>query len=401
MALASSTDSPRVGKNSARDSVAPSPRHSASRCQASSDSSGNRPTSTPSGTTLISSPRPSEEVIVRPKACGSLEPNPVGHRRSCPQRAHRPRADRGASFRVVIAALAGGVGAARLLRGLVQVCEPAEITAVVNTGDDVVLHGLHVSPDIDTIVYTLAGAVNPETGWGLTGETWAAMDALERYGGITWFRLGDRDLATHLYRTQRLGEGASLSDVTREVAAAWGLELHVVPMSDDRVETRVDVEGEGEIAFQDYFVRHRHSVPAKAVRYAGAADARPAPGVLETLLSATRVVVCPSNPILSIAPIMNVPGIEDAVAARRDDVVAVSPIVAGAAIKGPADRLMAELGVEPTVVGVARLYAPFAGTLVVDEADAGLASAVEGEGVRCVVAPTVMRGAPEAAALAR
>lgn len=302
---------------------------------------------------------------------------------------------------MVIAALAGGVGAARLLRGLVQVCEAAEITAVVNTGDDVVLHGLHVSPDIDTIVYTLAGAVNPETGWGLTGETWAAMDALERYGGITWFRLGDRDLATHLYRTQRLAEGATLSEVTREVAAAWGLELHLVPMTDDRVETRVDVEGEGEIAFQDYFVRHRHSVAAKAVRYAGAADAHPAPGVLETLLSATRVVVCPSNPILSIAPIMNVPGVEDAVAARRDDVVAVSPIVAGAAIKGPADRLMAELGIEPTVVGVARLYAPFAGTLVVDEADAGLKSAVEAEGVRCVVAPTVMRGRPEAAALAR
>jgi LPPG:FO 2-phospho-L-lactate transferase len=302
---------------------------------------------------------------------------------------------------VVIAALAGGVGAARLLRGLVQVCEPAEITAIVNTGDDVVLHGLHVSPDIDTVVYTLAGAVNPETGWGLTGETWAAMDALERYRGITWFRLGDRDLATHLYRTQRLGEGATLSEVTREVATAWGLELHLVPMSDDRVETRVDVEGEGEIAFQDYFVRHRHSVPAKAVRYAGAADASPAPGVLEVLLSATRVVVCPSNPILSIAPIMNVPGIEDAVAARRDDVVAISPIVAGAAIKGPADRLMAELGVEPTVVGVARLYAPFAGTLVVDEADTELAPAVEAEGLRCVVAPTVMRGVPEAAALAR
>ncbi|MBV8981383.1 MAG: 2-phospho-L-lactate transferase [Acidimicrobiia bacterium] len=301
----------------------------------------------------------------------------------------------------MIAALAGGVGAARFLQGLVDVYEPAEITAIVNTGDDVVLHGLHVSPDIDTVVYTLAGAVNPETGWGLTGETWAAMDALERYRGITWFRLGDRDLATHLYRTQRLGEGASLSEVTREVARAWGLELTVVPMSDDRVETRVDVEGEGEIAFQDYFVRHRHSVPAKAVRYAGTTDARPAPGVVEALRSAGRIVVCPSNPILSIAPIMNVPGIEEAVAARRDDVVAISPIVAGAAIKGPADRLMAELGVEPTVVGVARLYAPFAGTVVVDEADADLAPAVEDEGVRCVVAPTIMRGVPEAAALAR
>ena len=301
----------------------------------------------------------------------------------------------------MIAALAGGVGAARFLRGLVEVCNPSDVTAIVNTGDDVVLHGLHVSPDVDTVVYTLAGAVNPETGWGLTGETWTVMDALERYRGLTWFRLGDRDLATHLYRTHRLGEGAALSEVTSEIASGWGLDVRVLPMSDDRVETRLDVEGEGEIAFQDYFVRRRHSVPAKAVRYAGAAEARPAPGVLEALAGAARVVVCPSNPILSIAPVLAVPGIEEAVAARRDDVVAVSPIVAGAAIKGPADRLLAELGHEATVVGVARLYAPFAGTLVVDEADDALAPAVEAEGMRCVVAPTVMHGLAEAAALAR
>jgi LPPG:FO 2-phospho-L-lactate transferase len=301
----------------------------------------------------------------------------------------------------VIATLAGGVGAARFLRGLVEVSDPTGVTTIVNTGDDVVLHGLHVSPDIDTVLYTLAGAVNADTGWGLAGETWTVMDALERYGGLTWFRLGDRDLATHLYRSQRLGEGATLSEVTSEIAAAWGLQLRVLPMSDDRVETRLDVEGEGEIAFQDYFVRRRHSVPAKAVRYAGAREARPAPGVLEALAGAAIVVVCPSNPILSIAPVLAVPGIEEAVAARRDDVVAVSPIVAGAAIKGPADRLLAELGHEATVVGVARLYAPFAGTLVVDDADAALAPSVEAEGMRCVVAPTVMHGLPEAAALAR
>ena len=300
----------------------------------------------------------------------------------------------------MITALAGGVGAARFLRGLLEVREPGDVTAVVNTGDDVVFHGLHVSPDIDTVVYTLAGAVNPETGWGLAGETWAAMDALERYGGLTWFRLGDRDLATHLYRTHRLGEGATISEVTAELARSWGLGLRVLPMSDARVETRLDVEGEGEIAFQDYFVRHRHAVTVKAVHYAGAAEATPAPGVFDAVANASRVVICPSNPVLSIAPILAVPGIEQAVAARREDVVAVSPIVAGAALKGPADRIMAELGVEATVVGVARLYAPFTGTLVIDVADADLAAAVEAEGVRCVVTPTVMHGLPEAAALA-
>jgi LPPG:FO 2-phospho-L-lactate transferase len=301
----------------------------------------------------------------------------------------------------VIAALAGGVGAARFLRGLLDACDPSDVTAIVNTGDDVVLHGLRVSPDIDTVVYTLAGAVNPETGWGLVGETWAAMDALERYRGLTWFRLGDRDLATHLYRTHRLGEGAPLSEVTGEVARAWGLGLRVLPMSDDPVETKLDVEGEGEVGFQDYFVRRRHAVTVKAVRFAGAAEAAPAPGVLEALSGASRVIVCPSNPILSIAPILAIPGVEEALAARRGDVVAVSPIVAGAALKGPADRLMTELGHEASVVGVARLYAHLAATLVVDDADADLASAVEAEGMRCVVTPTVMHDRAAAAALAR
>ena len=301
----------------------------------------------------------------------------------------------------MIAALAGGVGAARFLRGLLDVCDPSDVTAVVNTGDDVVLHGLRVSPDIDTVVYTLAGAVNPQTGWGLAGETWAVMDALERYRGLTWFRLGDRDMATHLYRTHRLGEGAPLSEITGEVARAWGLGLRVLPMSDDPVETRVDVEGESEVGFQDYFVRLRHAVTVKAVRYAGAAEATPAPGVLEALSTASRLIVCPSNPILSIAPILAVPGVEEAIASRRDAVVAVSPIVAGAALKGPADRLMTELGHEASVVGVARLYAHLAATLVVDDADADLASAVEAEGMRCVVTPTVMHDQAAAGALAR
>ncbi len=310
----------------------------------------------------------------------------------------------------MIVTLAGGVGAARFLTGLVRVIDPAAITAVVNTGDDIVIHGLHVSPDLDTVTYTLAGAVNPETGWGLAGETWSAMEALARFGavaptgsnaGLIWFRLGDRDLATHLYRTQRLREGATLSEVTAEIASAWDVDVAIRPMTDDRVETRVTVAGEGEIGFQDYFVRRLHSVPVTAVRFAGAETAQPAPGVLDALGAAERIVVCPSNPIVSIGPLRAVPGLAEAVSARRDDTVAVSPIVAGAALKGPAARLMSELGHEPSVAGVARLYAPLVSTLVVDEADRDAVAAVEAEGVRCVVAPTIMRGPAEAAALAR
>jgi LPPG:FO 2-phospho-L-lactate transferase len=301
----------------------------------------------------------------------------------------------------VLVALAGGVGAARLLRGVVQVVPPSDITAIVNTGDDIVLHGLHISPDLDTVTYTLAGAIDPERGWGLVDETWSAMESLERYGGNTWFRLGDRDLATHLYRTQRLGEGAALSAVTAEIAAAWKLGVRLLPMSDDRVETRVTVTGEGEIGFQEYFVGRQHSVALSAVRFVGAETSTPAPGVLAAMAGADRVVICPSNPIVSIGPLLAVPGVREAVVSRREDTVAVSPIVAGAAIKGPADRMLTELGHEASVVGVARLYAGLASTLVIDTADSSLADAVEAAGMRCVVAPTVMRTPDDAAALAR
>jgi LPPG:FO 2-phospho-L-lactate transferase len=302
----------------------------------------------------------------------------------------------------VIVALAGGVGAARMLRGLIAATDPSGIVAIVNTGDDVVLHGLHVSPDLDTVTYTLAGAINDETGWGLQGETWAAMDALARYSSeLTWFRLGDRDLATHLYRTQRLREGAPLSVITAEIASAWNLKLRLIPMTDDRVETRVDLIDGGVVGFQEYFVRHRHAVPARAVSYAGADHARPAPGVLDSLSEASVALICPSNPILSIAPILAMPHVRAAVEKRRDVTVAVSPIVGGAAIKGPADRLLRELGHESSVVGVARLYASLAATLVIDDVDEPLAAAVEAEGMRCIVAPTIMHGPAEAAALAR
>lgn len=300
-----------------------------------------------------------------------------------------------------VCALAGGVGAAKMLRGVMRVVDPADITAIVNTGDDVVLHGLHVSPDLDTITYTLAEAVNPATGWGLVGETWQAMSSLDRYGGLTWFRLGDKDLATHLYRTQRLGEGAGLAEVTREITEAWGLGLSLLPVTEDRLETRVTVEGEGEIGFQEYFVGRQHNVTVTDVRFAGADDARPGPGVLEAIAGADVILICPSNPIVSIGPPLAVPGIRHAFEARREAAVAVSPIVAGAALKGPADRMLRELGHDASVVGVARLYKNLAATLVIDEADADLAGAVEDEGMRCVVAPTVMKSAEDAEALAR
>ncbi|MEA3075120.1 MAG: 2-phospho-L-lactate transferase [Actinomycetota bacterium] len=303
----------------------------------------------------------------------------------------------------MLTALAGGVGAARLLRGLVAVVDdPASLTAVVNTGDDIVLHGLSISPDLDTITYTLAGAISTSQGWGLEGETWNAMSSLDRYGGQSWFRLGDRDLATHLYRTQRLSEGASLTSVTAEIVSAWGLGLRLLPMSDDRVETRVTLAGSGaEIGFQEYFVGRQHSVPVSGVRFVGAPSARPGPEVLPSIVGAERVIVCPSNPIVSIGPVLAVPGVRDALVARRASVVAVSPIIAGAALKGPADRLLVELGHESSVVGVARLYADFVGTLVIDSADAALAAAVESEGVRAVVAPTIMSGPDETVALAK
>ncbi len=302
----------------------------------------------------------------------------------------------------MIVALAGGVGAARMLRGLVSVVEPEKITAVVNTGDDIVMHGLHVSPDLDTVTYTLAGMINPETGWGLVGETWAAMEQLRAYSGgrLGWFNLGDKDLGTHLYRTSRLLEGATLSEVALEIAQRWGVKVRIIPMSDQRIETRVAI-AEGEIGFQEYFVGRRHEVPVTAVRLAGVEKAEAAPGVLEAIAGADLVVICPSNPIVSIGPVLATGGIGEAVTDARGKCVAVSPIVAGRALKGPADRMLEELGHEPSVVGVARLWARYASTLVIDEADSDLAGDVEDAGMRAVVAPTVMTGPSEAAALAR
>lgn len=305
-----------------------------------------------------------------------------------------------------VCVLAGGVGAARMLAALLEVVDPASVTAVANVGDDLELHGLRISPDLDTITYTLAGAINPETGWGLAGETWQALDMVRRYGGVDWFGLGDRDLGTHLYRTQRLGSGATLTEVTAEIAGAWGLGLRVLPVTDDRLRTMVTLGGDGpdagtEVTFQEYFVKLRHDVAVRSVRFEGAESARPAPDVLGAIEGAGTVVIAPSNPVVSIDPVLAVPGVRSAIERRRERTVAVSPIIAGAALKGPADRLLHELGHEASVVGVARWYSRLAATLVIDEADADLAPAVAAEGITPVVTRTIMREPGVAASLAR
>jgi LPPG:FO 2-phospho-L-lactate transferase len=300
----------------------------------------------------------------------------------------------------VFTVLCGGVGAARFLVGATAVRDPAQITAVVNVGDDTVLHGLHISPDLDTVTYTLGGVHNDELGWGMTSETWRVMDELTSLGGPTWFRLGDRDLATHLYRTGRLAEGATLSAVTRELAHARKVRTHIIPVTDDRLATIVTT-AEGELlSFQEYFVARRHDVAVVAIEFEGAPRSSPAPGVLAAIADAERVVVAPSNPLVSIDPVLAVPGIREALAERRADAIAITPIVAGAALKGPAARLLRELGHEPTAVGVARLYRELVGTFVLDERDAQLRSDVEALGLRCVVTDTVMSDPQRAGALA-
>lgn len=300
----------------------------------------------------------------------------------------------------MICVLAGGVGAARLLNGLKDVAPPEEITAIVNTGDDAIMHGLYICPDIDTVTYTLAGVNNIETGWGLKGETWLAMESLKKLGGKTWFNLGDRDLATHMYRTDRLSEGAGLKEITAEITSAMGVSVNLLPMTEDQVETKVTLlESNDEISFQEYFVKHRHDISVSAVRFNGSAEAKAGPGVIDAISEAEIVIIAPSNPIVSIAPIFSVSEISDAIKARKKDVVAVSPIIAGAALKGPADRLLNELGHEASVKGVAKYYQDWISTLVIDTADFNTAKDIESLGIDCLVTETVMTDSQIAASL--
>ncbi len=301
-----------------------------------------------------------------------------------------------------IAVICGGVGAARFLNGLVRVVEPQRIAAIVNVADDMVLHGLHISPDLDTVMYTLAEEIDPERGWGLRNETWSAMETLGRYGDRNWFSLGDRDLGTHLQRTGRLAEGASLTTVTGELAAAWELDFALLPVSDDAIRTRVTRADTGEdLSFQEYFVGEQHGVPVSDVRFAGIADAEPTVEVLAAIKAASVILIAPSNPIVSIAPVLDVPGVRDAIAAASASVVAVSPIIGGAAIKGPAANMLRELGHDPSAVGVAKLLGDLIDAMVIDDVDAALAGGVRAEGVVPWVTNTIMSDPDTAAALAR
>lgn len=296
-----------------------------------------------------------------------------------------------------VVALAGGVGGAKLADGLAR-CLPAHaLTIIVNTGDDFEHLGLRICPDLDTVCYTLAGLANPETGWGRKDESWNVLEGLSELGGPDWFRLGDRDLATHLERTRRLKEGQALSQVTRDFCRAWGLDLTVLPMSDDVVATRV-YTNEGELPFQEYFVRRQCRPQVKGFRFQGASEARPAPGVVEFVRGADLIVICPSNPWVSIDPIFAVTGIEAAV--RTRPVVAVSPIIGGQTIKGPAAKMYAELGVQPSAVAVARHYQSLLSGFVLDRTDSEQSLEVEKLGVSPMVTDTVMKAPGERQRLA-
>ena len=299
-----------------------------------------------------------------------------------------------------VIAISGGVGGAKLALGLSHLLGPDELTIAVNTGDDETFHCLHVSPDIDTVVYALAGLTNPETGWGVAGDSFRALDALGRLGGETWFRLGDLDLAMHLRRTELLAAGCTLTEATRAICGALGVRHPVVPMSDAPVRTIAQTEN-GEMTFQEYFVRHACEPRITGVRFAGAENAQPSPSLREGLAAADAIIFCPSNPIVSIEPVLAVQGVRGIIERFAGPRVAVSPIVGGRALKGPAAKMMAELGEEVSSAGVARRYAGLVDTLVIDESDATEAPAVEALGIAARVAPTVMTTDADKTALAR
>jgi LPPG:FO 2-phospho-L-lactate transferase len=299
-----------------------------------------------------------------------------------------------------IAVLAGGVGGSKLLLGLYRVMDPADLTIIANTGDDIVMHGLHVSPDPDIITYTLAGVVNEDTGWGISGETFRVAEGLAHYGRPIWFRLGDRDLATHIHRSALLRDGATLSQAIESIRTALGVKARILPMSDDPIPTMLDTS-EGRMHLQDYLVKRRCEPVLQAITFDGAERARPAPGVIDAIEGAEKIVISPSNPLISIAPILAVPGVRDALRSRRADVVGICPLVGGKSLKGPSDKMMAELGHEVSAAGVAALYRDICGTFVIDEADEGASDAIQTMDMRPVVRPTVMKTVADKERLAR
>ena len=305
------------------------------------------------------------------------------------------------AVRVVL--LAGGYGGAKMAHGFCLLGRPVELTVVGNTADDLELHGLHISPDLDTVMYTLAGLANPDTGWGVRDETWSAAAMLERYGAETWFGLGDRDLATHVRRTELLAAGLRLTEVTGELSRALGVSTRLLPVTDDRVRTQVRL-ADGWYGFQDYFVRRHHADDVLELRFEGIADARPTAEVLEAIGSAQLIVIAPSNPFVSIGPLLAVAGVTEAMRASAAQLVAISPIVAGAALRGPAEQMLRNLGHEPSAAGVARLYAErYPGLLdvfVLDRADEGLAPAVAAAGLSPRLGSSVMKVEGDRARLA-
>jgi len=299
-----------------------------------------------------------------------------------------------------LALLAGGVGGSKLALGLYNVMDPQDLTVIANTGDDIVMHGLHVSPDPDILIYTLAGVVNPEIGWGFRDESFRVAEGLSRYGRAVWFNLGDRDLATHIHRTAMLADGAPLSAAIDSVRRSLGVKTRILPMSDERVVTMLQTD-EGRMHLQDYFVRRRCEPRLCAIEFDGVEQARPAPGVTEALENADAVVLAPSNPLISIGPILAVPDISELLRRRRARVISVSPLVNGKSLKGPSDRMMAQLGHDVSAVGVARLYRDVCALMVIDPADADRRAGIEALDMRVVVLPTVMRTLEDKEQLAR
>ncbi len=299
----------------------------------------------------------------------------------------------------MIVVLAGGVGAARFLQGLVQVVPQERLTVIVNTGDDRDFYGLHVSPDLDIVMYTLAGVVDEAHGWGIRNDTYYTMQQLTRYGNEDWFMLGDRDLATHIHRTDLLRQGKTLSEVTEELRRHFGLEMRILPMTDQPVATHIQTPV-GLLHFQEYMVKRRCIDEVQDVVFVGANESRPVPGVLDAIKEARAILIAPSNPIVSIGSILAVPGIHDTLHESSGMVVAVSPIVGGAPIKGPADKLMKGLGMEVSPVGVARYYRDFLDMMIIDEQDKHLLSEIEDLGIPATATNTIMRDNASKVALA-
>ena len=300
----------------------------------------------------------------------------------------------------LIAALAGGVGAARFLTGLTRLVKEEDMSVIVNTGDDIELFGLHISPDVDIVSYTLAGIVDEEKGWGISGDTFQCLEMLKKHGLDTWFSLGDRDLATHIYRTDRLKQGFTLSQITDEVCRSLGLKVKILPMSNDKFETRVRTS-DGSIHFEEYFVKRQAKDEVLGVEFVGAATAKPSPGVLNVILDAELVIVCPSNPIVSIGTILAVDGVRDALKRTSARIVGVSPIVAGLPIKGPADKMLRGLGLEVSAYEVAKLYSDFLDTFVLDAQDVSQKERIEKLGLEVKVTNTLMNSFERKVELAR